>query len=64
MTIITAKWLYFKPYVGEGIRYRISRYQSVISRIEAGNQNFTIRTLAKIAATLHTALIIHLRHTH
>ena len=36
--------------------------QSVISRIEAGNQNLTIRTLAKIAATLHTALIIHLRH--
>ena len=38
--------------------------QSVISRIEAGNQNLTIRTLVKIAATLHTALIIHFRHTH
>ena len=38
--------------------------QSVISRIEAGNQSRTIRTLAKIAATLHAALIIHLRHTH
>jgi hypothetical protein len=36
----------------------------VISRIEAGNQNLTIRTLAKIAATLHTTLLIHLRHTH
>lgn len=38
--------------------------QSVISRIEAGNQNLTVRTLAKIAAILHTALIIQLRHTH
>ena len=38
--------------------------QSVISRIEAGNQNLTVRTLAKIAAVLHTALIIQLRHTH
>ena len=38
--------------------------QSVISRIEAGNQNLTIRTLAKIAATLHTPLQIHLRNTH
>jgi len=31
---------------------------------EAGNQNLTIRTLAKIAATLHPALMIHLRHAH
>ena len=38
--------------------------QSVISRIEAGKQNLTIRTLAKIAATLHTPLQIHLRNTH
>lgn len=38
--------------------------QSVISRIEAGNQNLTVRTLSKIAAVLHTALIIQLRHTH
>ena len=38
--------------------------QSVISRIEAGNQNLTVRTLSKIAAILHTALIIQLRHTH
>ena len=37
--------------------------QSVISRIEAGNQNLTVRTLSKIAAVLHTALIIQLRHT-
>lgn len=38
--------------------------QSVISRIEAGNQNLTVRTLSKIAAVLHTALIIQLRHIH
>ena len=37
--------------------------QSVISRIEAGNQNLTVRTLSKIAAVLHTALIIQLRPT-
>ncbi len=36
--------------------------QSVISRIERANQNLTIKTLSKIAATLHTALIIRLRH--
>lgn len=38
--------------------------QSVISRIEAGNQNLTVRTLAKIAAVLHAALIIQLRSPH
>ncbi|OIO05011.1 MAG: hypothetical protein AUJ51_00735 [Elusimicrobia bacterium CG1_02_56_21] len=38
--------------------------QSVISRIEAGNQNLTVRTLSKIAAVLHTALIIQLRQIH
>lgn len=38
--------------------------QSVISRIEAGNQNLTVRTLAKIAAVLHAALVIQLRSTH
>jgi len=30
----------------------------VSSRIEAGNQDLTVRTLAKIAAVLHTTLII------
>lgn len=39
----------------------IGTTQSVISRIEAGNQNLTVRTLSKIAAVLHTALIIQLR---
>lgn len=38
--------------------------QSVISRIEAGNQNLTVRTLSQIAAVLHAALIIQLRHIH
>jgi transcriptional regulator with XRE-family HTH domain len=38
--------------------------QSVISRIEAGNQNLTVRTLSKIAAVLHTALVIQLRQIH
>jgi DNA-binding XRE family transcriptional regulator len=38
--------------------------QSVISRIERGNQNLTVRTLARIAAVLHAALVIQLRHTH
>ena len=38
--------------------------QSVISRIERGNQNLTVRTLFEIASVLHTALIIQLRHTH
>lgn len=42
----------------------IGTTQSVISRIEAGNQNLTVRTLAKIAAVLHTALVIQLRHLH
>ncbi|OGR69690.1 MAG: hypothetical protein A2089_01195 [Elusimicrobia bacterium GWD2_63_28] len=38
--------------------------QSVISRIEAGNQNLTVRTLAKIAAVLHATLVIALRSPH
>ena len=36
--------------------------QSVISRIERGNQNLTVRTLSRIAAVLHTALVVQLRH--
>jgi ribosome-binding protein aMBF1 (putative translation factor) len=38
--------------------------QSVISRIERGNQNLTVKTLAKIAAVLHTTLDIRLTHPH
>lgn len=38
--------------------------QSVISRIEAGNQNLTVKTLARIAAVLHTYLVIALRSPH
>ncbi len=38
--------------------------QSVISRIERANQNLTVKTLSRIAAVLHTVLIIQLRHTH
>lgn len=38
--------------------------QSVISRIERGNQNLTIKTLARIAAVLHATLLIQLRHPH
>ncbi|MBI5743026.1 MAG: helix-turn-helix transcriptional regulator [Elusimicrobia bacterium] len=38
--------------------------QSVISRIECGNQNLTINTLARIAAVLHATLLIQLRHPH
>jgi|GEM_PF-2034656 len=38
--------------------------QSVISRIEAGNQNLTVRTLARIAAVLHASLVIALRSPH
>jgi len=38
--------------------------QSVISRIEAGNQNLTVRTLFRISTVLHTVLIIQFRHTH
>ncbi len=37
--------------------------QSVISRIERAKQNLTIKTLSKIAVTLHTALTIRLRPT-
>lgn len=39
----------------------IGTTQSVISRIEAGNQNLTVKTLARIAAVLHTTLVIALR---
>ncbi|MGD9642875.1 MAG: helix-turn-helix transcriptional regulator [Elusimicrobiales bacterium] len=38
--------------------------QSVISRIEAGNQNLTVKTLARIAAVLHATLVIALRSPH
>ena len=41
----------------------IGTTQSVISRIERANQNLTVKTLSKIAAVLHTALIIPLRPT-
>lgn len=37
--------------------------QSVISRIESGNQNLTVKTLARIATVLHATLIIQLRHS-
>jgi len=38
--------------------------QSVISRIEAGNQNLTVKTLSRIAAVLHATLVIALRSPH
>ncbi|MDA8244509.1 MAG: helix-turn-helix transcriptional regulator [Elusimicrobia bacterium] len=38
--------------------------QSVISRIERGNQNLTVKTLSRIASVLHTTLVIQFRHSH
>ncbi len=38
----------------------IGTTQSVISRIERGEQNLTIETLSKIADALHGALIVQL----
>ena len=35
--------------------------QSVISRIERADQNITLETLSKIAAALHSNLVIQLR---
>jgi ribosome-binding protein aMBF1 (putative translation factor) len=35
--------------------------QSVISRIERGNQNLTVKTLSRIAAVLHATLVIQLQ---
>jgi ribosome-binding protein aMBF1 (putative translation factor) len=37
--------------------------QSVISRIERANQNLTVNTLSRIAAVLHSTLVIQLRHS-
>lgn len=42
----------------------IGTTQSVISRIEAGNQNLTVKTLARISAVLHATLVITLRSPH
>lgn len=39
----------------------IGTTQSGVSRIEHGEQNLTLGTLAKIAAALHTELIVQLR---
>jgi len=35
--------------------------QSVISRIERADQNLTLGTLSKIAAALHSSLVVQLR---
>ena len=37
---------------------RLKTTQSVIARIETGNQNLTLGTLCKIASTLNSKLII------
>lgn len=37
--------------------------QSVISRIERGNQNLTVKTLSRISAVLHATLVIQLLHS-
>ena len=45
----------------EQLAKAVGTTQSVISRIERGEQNLTIETLSKIADALHGDLIVHLR---
>ena len=40
---------------------RLGTTQSVISRIENGNQNLSVNVLARIAEVLHCNLMVHLR---
>ncbi|MDO8526245.1 MAG: helix-turn-helix transcriptional regulator [Deltaproteobacteria bacterium] len=40
---------------------KIGTAQSVVSRIENGNQNLTLKMLAKIADVLHCELSMHLK---
>lgn len=40
---------------------RLHTTQSVISRIENGNQNLSVKILARIAQILHCDLMVHLR---
>jgi ribosome-binding protein aMBF1 (putative translation factor) len=44
----------------EQLAKAVGTTQSVISRIERGEQNLTIETLSKIAAALHGDLIVQL----